>query len=756
MHNKNNTLLNAASWAAIALAASLTAGLAAPAAAQNASTQDASPQDAAAVDDIIVTATRRSERMQDVGIAVSAYSADKLSDLGVISGRDLVKATPGLNFTAPTGGSGTIVFNLRGVGLNDFGVGNEGPVAVYVDDVYQASMNSGASPVFDIQQVEVLRGPQGTLFGRNATGGLVHFITTRPYDDFGGKVDLRAGGDSSYMEGAVNAPLGGGWAARLSGVVEQVDPYMKNADGPDGGGIDRSAGRFRLAYSGSRFDLDLIARGGHSTSRNQATFVPTATNADGMGYAVDIPAHQIFGVPNTPSLSVLDDGDPYTGAVNNPGHDKRDNFATTLRLRADLMDSIEFVSVSDYTRNATNYIEDTDVTPLQIAEIASDSRTKQYSQEFRLAGTGDRFNWLAGAYYFHNEVWNGRQFNVYVADAAFDSDFNLTVESYALFGEASYKLSPTWTVIGGLRWTDERRAIDFTQDLYFDVDASGLYSPTNYVERIFAFSRDLNGDVARQKSSQMSGRARIEWRPQKGVLAYASYNRGFKSGGFNNPLDASYITPQQMPYEPETLNSYDVGVKTEWMNGRIRANTNAFHYDYKDFQAFRTEGLSSFLSNADAKINGIDVELAARVTQGLDISGGFEVLSARAYDIDTPTGGKADRRLANAPRFSANLSANYELPLGENAMLFSLSGRYVTSQYFDINNSPVAQEDGYGLADARIAYRLRDAGPELYVSASNLFDKRYRMYAVDVNALGFSQAMYAEPRRITVGVKASW
>lgn len=710
----------------------------------------------ASPNDIIVTASRREERLQNVGIAVSAYSGDQLTTLGVTSGKDLVRATPGLNFTAPTGSSGSIVFNLRGVGLNDFGVGNEGPVAIYIDDVYQASLNSGAAPTFDLERVEVLRGPQGTLFGRNATGGLVQFISVRPKDVLGGDIDIRAGDKSVYGEGAINVPLAPGLAARVSGVVEQVRPYIYNRDGPNGSGVDRLAGRFRLAYTGADFDADLIVRAGRSKSRAQFTFVPTATNAQGLGVPVDVPAHDVFGVPNTPSLGALDDGNPYTGAVNNPGLDHRDNFGATLQLKARLSDAVELVSISDFTRNTTQYAEDSDVTPLQIAEITSDSRTKQYSQELRLSGSGGAVNWVLGGFYFHNQVWNGRRFNVYVSDAAFNSDFGLTVESYALFGEAAVKVASTLTLIGGLRWTHERHTVDFTQDLIVDLDGSGLYSPTNFIERIFTFDRQTVGAAARQANGQVSGRARIEWRPQPGILAYAAYNRGFKSGGFNNPLDASHLTNAQMPYGPETLSSYDIGLKTEWANGRLRLNVNAFHYDYDNFQAFRTEGLSSFLSNVNAKIDGVDVDFSVRPTSRLDLSGGFELLRARAYDIDLPNGSKADRWLANAPRFSANANLHYELPAGQDAVLLDLNGRYVSSQYFDISNAPVVQEKAYGLMDARIAWQFNHKKTQLYVSAINLFDHRYRLYAVDVNALGFSQAMYAEPRRVTVGVKTSW
>ena len=728
-------------------------GLAALPAAAQAQEEGASD---AGTGDIIVTASRREERMQDVGIAVSALSGDQLQTMGVASGKDLARAVPGVNFTAPTGGSGTIVFNLRGVGLNDFGVGNEGPVAIYVDDVYNASLNSAAAPIFDIERVEVLRGPQGTLFGRNATGGLVHFISNRPKHEWGGSIDLRAGDTSFYGEGALNMPIADRLSARIAVVTEQAESFIDNHDGPDGSGINKLAGRFRLAYDGPVVRADLILRAGRGKSRPQYTFEATGTGAHGQGVPIDTPAHQIFGVPNTPSLATLDDNDPHSGAVNTPGRDRRENIGGTLRLEVALADGIDLVSITDVTRNETEFLEDTDVTPLQLVEIASDSQTRQFSQELRLAGTGDSVNWVLGGYYFHNRVRNDRDFNLYLLDTALRSDFSLKAESVAFFGEAAVKVAPTLTLVGGLRWTREVRHVDFAQDLFADIDGSGLYSPTNYVARVFEFNRTVNGDAARQATSRISGRARVEWRPGDGVLAYAAYNRGFKSGGFNNLLDASNVTPAQMPYKPETLDSYDIGIKTETADRRLRFNVNAFYYDYQDFQAFRSQGLSSFLSNVQAEIYGVDVDFNLRPVRGLTLSGGFELLHAKAFDIDLPDGSQADRRLANAPRFSLVAGMHYEAPLGSGVVSLDFNGRHASSQYFNIANSPVTRERANFLVDARIAYQVGNDGPEFYVSAVNLFDRRYRLYAVDVNSLGFTQSMYAEPRRVAVGVKAQF
>lgn len=717
--------------------------------------QDTAASDPAA-GDIVVTASRREERMQDVGIAVSALSGDQIQSMGIASGKDLARAVPGVNFTAPAGGSGNIVFNLRGVGLNDFGLGNEGPVAIYVDDVYNASLDSAAAPIFDIERVEVLRGPQGTLFGRNATGGLVHFISNRPKGEWGGDIDLRAGDTSFYGEGALNVPIADRLSARIAVVTEQVKPYIDNRDGPDGAGVNKLAGRFRLAFSGETVRADLILRAGRGRTRPQHTFQATGADVNGQGIFIDTPAHEIYGVPDTPSLARLDDGNPHTGAVNTPGRDRRENVGGTLRLEAAVADGIDLVSITDIARNDLDYLEDTDITPLRLVEIESDGMNRQFSQELRLSGTGDRVNWVLGAYYFNNKVHNAQLFNLYLLDAALRSDFTQRTSSFAAFGEVSVKVAPTLTLVGGLRWTSEVRRVDFVQDLFADVDGTGLYSPTNYVERVFEFNRALNGDAARQKSGRVSGRVRAEWRPRDGVLAYAAFNRGFKSGGFNNLLDATYVTPAQMPYKPETLDSYDVGIKTETADRRVRFNVNAFYYDYKDFQAFRSQGLSSFLSNVNAEIYGVDVDFNVRPTRGLTLNGGFEILHAKAFDIDLPNGTFADRRLANAPRFALIGGVQYETSIGDDMISFDLNGRYASSQYFNIVNSPVTRERANMLVDARIAYRLGGDGPEFYVSAINLFDRRYRLYAIDVNALGFTQSMYAEPRRVAVGVKAQF
>lgn len=705
--------------------------------------------------DIVVTASRRKERSRDVALAISAYRGDQLQERNVSTGADLARISPGINFTAPTGAGGNIVFNLRGVGLNDFGVGNEGPIAIYVDDVYQASLSSAAAPTFDMERVEVLRGPQGTTFGRNATGGLVHFVSVSPGPDLGGRFDVRGGPDSAYAEGALNLPMTSNIAARASFSAEYVEPNISNAVGANGGGGTRWANRLRVSYAGDDTSIDLIGRYSQSHSKPQYTFLATGTGADGLGYPIAASASDIFGVPPSPALARLDDGDPYTGAVNDPGKDDRENYGFTAKITRNL-GSLDLVSVTDWTHNTAQFREDSDVSPLKIAGIESNSKAAQFSQEFRLGQSQGGFKWIAGLYYFNNHVTNDRVFNIDIVGAALDSRFKISTESMAAFAEGSAQLGDHLTLVLGARITHETRRVDFAQDVLIDSDGSGLGSPTNLRLPNFAFGEASDGDLAHLSATKISGRARLEWRPASGVLFYTAFNRGFKSGGFNNPLDASYMTPARMPYRPERLDSYEVGTKFSLFDRKLDVGVNAFHYDYKDFQAFRTEGLSSFLSNVPARINGVDFEFDARISRDLTISGGFELLDAKADGVTLPSGREVSRRLANAPRFSGILGAHYEAELGSGKVLVDLNGRLVSEQFFDISNAPVTHEGGYGSVDARLGYKFSPNGIEIYVSAVNLFDQRYRVYAIDVNTLGFSQSMFAEPRRLTVGLKGTF
>jgi len=702
--------------------------------------------------DIIVTASRRNERSRDVALAISAYRGDQLQALNVSTGADLARVSPGINFTAPTGAGGNIVFNLRGVGLNDFGVGNEGPIAIYVDDVYQASLSSAAAPTFDMERVEVLRGPQGTTFGRNATGGLVHFVSVSPGPDLGGRFDVRGGPDSVYAEGALNLPLTSRIAARASFSAQYLEPNISNALGANGGGGTRWANRLRVTYGGDGTTIDLIGRYSQSHSKPQYTFLATGTGANGLGYPLAASASDIFGVPSSPALARLDDGDPYTGAVNDPGKDDRENYGFTAKITRNL-GSFDLVSVTDWTHNTAEFREDSDVSPLKIAGIESNSKAEQFSQEVRLVKSEGGFRWIAGLYYFKNDVSNDRVFNIDIAGAALDSRFKISTESIAAFAEGSVQLGDQLTLVIGARVTHETRRVGFAQDAVIDTNGSGLGSPSNLRLPNFAFGEASDGDLARLSATKTSGRARLEWRPSTGVLFYTAFNRGFKSGGFNNPLDASYMIPARMPYRPERLDSYEVGTKLSLLDRKLDIGVNAFHYDYRDFQAFRTEGLSSFLSNVPAKINGVDFEFDARIARGLIISGGFELLDAKADGVTLPSGIEVSRRLANAPRFSSIIGAHYEADLGSGKVLVDLNGRLVSEQFFDISNAPVTREGGYSTLDARLGYRFGSNGIEVYVAAVNLFDQRYRVYAIDVNSLGFSQSMFAEPRRLTVGLK---
>lgn len=703
-------------------------------------------------DVVVVTASRREEALQDVAMAVSAFSGEDLSKLQVTSGKDLVRVTPGLSLAAPTGDSGNVVFSLRGVSLNDYGVGNEAPVAVYLDDVYQSSLGSGTALTFDLARVEVLKGPQGTLFGRNASGGLVHFVSARPEDNFGGYIDARAGSYGYSTEGAINMPISETLATRFSMSSEHVDGWIDNSIGKDGNNTNKNAARFQALYDTEFFTGLLTVRGDISNGRPQYTFQATDPSPDG-GIAVVRPANVALGTASSPAFAALDDNDPYTGSVDQAGQSRRKSYGATLRLEA-VVGDVDLVSITDATRTTSQFVEDSDVSPAQLYEIPSDSKTTQYSQEFRASHEGDRVSWVAGIFGFHSKASNPRSFFLYPQGVAYDSTMAQSTTSAALFGEVTYELIDTVSIVTGLRYTDESRRIDFAQDLILDVDGSGFNSPTNQRTPLFVFGPGTVGEQAEKSNSNVSGRLRLEWRPTTDLLTYAAFNRGFKSGGFNNPLTADNFTSSLMAYDPEQLDSYEIGMKKEFDNGAL-INANLFYYDYNDFQAFRSDGLSAFLSNIQAEIYGLDVEAAAQLTEELSVTGGLELLRVTAADV-SPSGVAFERKMANAPEIAATFSLNYEREFGGGTFSANLFGRYVGSQYFDLSNAPITREPDYVVLDARLAYQVGGSGPELFLSVTNIADKVYRMYAIDVASLGFSQIMYAQPRRIAAGVRWSF
>ena len=727
------------------------------------------PERYALLEDIVVMAQKREQSLQEVGIAVTAFTGERIEQLGIVNSTDVAAMTPGLNYTAPNAESSQINFFLRGVGLNDFADANENPVAVYVDEIYRPAMGGLSFQLFDVDRVEVLRGPQGSLFGRNATGGLVHYFTRRPTQELNGYLDVAGGSFNAVkLEGAIGGGLGDSAAGRLSAARHKHDGYTENRVGPDYNETDAIALRGQLAFAPSDGFDGLISAYHSDNDAAVGAWQHQATKLDTNGNSVPLgPAEQTISVdclsdgvsntqdtrptPGTDCFGYRDtDGDPHAGDYDRDGRVEVETVGASLTLNWSLNNNITLTSITGVQNVDRLQSEDTDAGPFPLIMPTFQAETETFTQELRIAGSSERFRWLAGLYHFDNKVDGRYSLDLLNLDFVnFEANFIQDTQSTAIFGQVEFDLNPAWTLIAGLRGTTEEKELN-----YLNIDTSGFFTnviglPANIA---FDFDADSVGDLAKHDNDSFSGKVEIDWRPREYLLIYGSISQGVKSPGFNvGFLDGNLIfasnTAQTIPYNGETLTSYEAGFKSSFAGGRARLNGSAFFYDYQDFQTFRFERLNQVIFNTDAQMLGAELELQASPAQGWNVVLGLAVLNPEAQDIPSPRGGSFDRTPVAAPEFSATASARYEWPAMSGNLAVHAWGSYQSSVYYDIQNVPVSKQGGYGLGNLRVSYSDAAERWEVAAFVHNITDQEYLSYTFDFTAtFGFNQQAYGKPR----------
>ena len=730
----------------------------------------------APLEEIVVVAQKREQSLQEVGIAVTALAGERIGQLGIVNSTDVAVVTPGLNYTTPNGESSQINFFLRGVGLNDFADANENPVAVYVDDIYRPAMGGLSFQLFDMDRVEVLRGPQGSLFGRNATGGVVHYLTKRPTRELNGYLDIAGGSFNELkLEGAIGGSLGGRAAGRLSAARHKHRGYTENRVGPDYNETDAVALRGQLALALSD-GFDALVNAYYSDNDAAVgAWQHQATKLDASGDSVLLgPAEQTISVdcladgvadaqdmrpaPGVDCFGYRDvDRDPHAGEYDRDGRVRVETSGASLTLNWSLNDRITLTSITGWQNVGRLQSEDTDAGPLPFILPTFQAETETFTKELRIAGGSERFVWLAGLYYFDNKV-DGR----YSLDlrnlnfVRFEADFTQDTRSAAIFGQVEFDLNPAWTLIAGLRGASEEKELD-----YLNVDTSGFFTNVVGLPNNVAFDFDAGsvGDLAKHDNESFSGRVGIDWRPREALLVYGSISQGVKSPGFNvGFLDGNLIfasnTAQTIPYDGEILTSYEVGFKSSFAGGRARLNGSAFRYDYEDFQTFRFERLNQVIFNAHAQMLGAELELQASVGQGWDVLLGLAVLDALAQGIPSPRGGSFDRTPVAAPGLSATALLRYAWPAWGGNLAVQVWGSYQSSVYYDIQNVSVSKQGGYGLGNLRVSYADAAERWEVAAFVYNITDQEHLSYTFDFTAtFGFNQQAYGKPRWAGLGFR---
>ncbi|WP_426357477.1 TonB-dependent receptor [Pseudocolwellia sp. HL-MZ19] len=724
---------------------------------------------------INITASKKSQSLQTSNVAVTAFSGDTLRELNMTDSTDLANQTPGLNIGTPVGEGNNPSISLRGVGLNDFNDNNEGPIAVYRDEVYQSAMPGLTFQLFDLERVEVLRGPQGTLYGRNATGGLVHFISKKPTEDLEGFASVTL---AEYNQIKTEAAISGGLTdtiqARLSIATNNHDGYVENRIGPDANEADNQAVRLQVNFDLSDNLTALVNLHAAKSDTIAPKYQHQVTTEDGVDF---------FGYADT-------DNDVFAGDYDRDGILKIDSKGASVNL-AYAGDNFDFYSITAIEDVEKLHQEDTDLGPTAGIEPQFASTIEQFSQEFRVEFTAGEMDWMVGAFYFENEVEGALDLAINYPGAVvdgitgapagtfgtdflpfvdYDIDYVQETDSMGLFGQVEMDLNDDFRLTLGLRYTTEERTMEYVNLTTTNPDAVvnsclipagdvcgfGLGSDFPGTNTYLDFSSN-NPDVAsgglnKIDDDNISGRISLDYTASQDVLIFANIATGFKSGGFNGGfLDfTDGVAVEDVPFDSEELTSYEIGVKSTLADGDVRLNATAFYYDYKDYQALSFSGLSQFINNSDAKVSGADIELTWLPGDNWDINLGVSLINSEVDEVVVRgTGTVTGNEMVQAPNFSLNGLVRYQ---ATEKMSFQIDFNHQSEQYFDITNSDLSKEGSYSIFNARIGY---DISENLSISAfvKNLANEEYRVYSFDFTSpAGLNQNFYAPPRWAGVSI----
>jgi len=713
------------------------------------------------LEEVVVTAQKREQGLQDVGISVTAFSAEQIRALGLTSSIDIGAQTPGLQFVETSDTLGNLT-NIRGVSQNSFDLHQEAPNAVYVDQAYVSVLSAMGFQMFDLERVEVLRGPQGTLFGRNATGGLVHYLSRAPAREPEGYGDLRIGAyESARFEGAVAGPVGETLSARIAAVIDHSDDYFDNDVGRDYGGRDDYGLRGRLRWEPvGAVRADLIAAWGEQD--HDINYVHGANGFDADGLEVALAPGEPFYFPpgvcdgcDPSGYRKSSISDPYErNEQNTDGFFESEALTLTGILAWDL-GGVTLTSVTNYLDYEASHLEDGEQSPRAGFDLGTNQNAEQVTQELRLHGETERFNWTAGFYYMNREAKDREMVDVGLAylddlfstlglvppgllggfgtELTLDSAWRLDTESWALFGQAEYAFSARWSLLLGLRYSEDD--LDYVFDSVeaidgFPIGPGGVLGQTSFADA--------------RSDGEWSGKVELDWRPNEDWLLYASFSRGAKGAGYNAPFLGGVV----LPFDGETLDSYEAGFKATLLDGRARLNASGFHYEYSDYQGFSFVNLATLITNLDADADGVEVELAATPAAGWDLLLGMSWLDARVHDVVLPSGRLTDREMPVAPELSLNGLLRYSWPLWHGTGALQADFSWNDAYYSEVLNNPAGRVDERVVGNLRASYTTGDERWEIALLVRNVADADSPPYRIPTG-LGINQEQHARPRWVS-------
>ena len=730
-----------------ALAASLALGATAAAAQDNSvlpggtgdSEADTGPADAG---EIIVTARRREESLVDVPIAVTVYSGEALVQAGALDLTDIAQTTPNTTLEASRGTNSTLTAFIRGVGQQDPVSGFEQGVGIYLDDVYLNRPQAAVLDIYDVERIEVLRGPQGTLYGRNTIGGAVKYVTRQLPQEF--SLTARASyGTYNQLDGVISASAPLGDLARIGGAVARLTR--------DGFGTNLTTGldNYDKDVWGARATFELGGHGEPVLIRVSGDYTRDKSNPRG--------GHRL-----TPGLvtgaPVLDDVFDSRGGLLVPEQDV-EAFGLAMNVSVDLGAGLTLRSISAWRKDDTFTPIDFDALPAADLDVPGTYFNEQLSQEVQFLYESDRLSGLVGFYYLDARAdtnFDVRLFTTLDGFTAF-TQANVDTETYAVFGDFTYNLTDQLSVSLGGRYTWDERSASILRQNYVGGGSpffGGLGIPAGAASTNFSGSREFK---------KFTPRASVTFQPTPEHTIYASYAQGFKGGGFD-PRGVGTNAPAAIPgrptdeevtaflsFLPESVDSYEIGYKGSLLDGAVFVALAGFYADYSDVQIPGSVGCLTFVagqpvqsfcgvvSNAGkATFKGLEFEGSARVGQDLLSPGDSLRLSGAAGYIDAqfdeyitniagrPTDVADFRRVQNTPEFTGSATLAYQTPVGGGDLNLSTTVSYRSKTFqFEIPN-PYIDQPGFALWDANLVYDAPGGVWSLGLHARNILDKEYK------------------------------
>ncbi len=665
----------------------------------------------AQLEEVIVTAQKKQENLQDVAIAVSAFSADTLRNAGIQNMTDVTAMTPGFSISNynPT----TPAPYIRGVGTNSSSVGDDASVGVFVDEVYAGRAGAFDADMFDVARVEVLRGPQGTLYGRNVAGGAMNVITNNPTEELEGRAELTLGDyDLVAMAGVISGPLtaGGDVRGRLAVSGRQRDGWVDNVT--NGNEL--------------RDEDNVSARGKIDFDINDSLYL--LVSADYSEDDMEGPAARATIAEDAPLQGKPTD----KVSLNLDGFAEREIWGTSAKLVWDVAGST-LTSITAYRSNEYEFLDDTTGTwpTLSLVNEAKED-SDQFTQELRFSGGTDTLDYTVGFYYFDEEV---DRFETFDSSGTFGVpglsrplfDGSMESTSYSVFGELSWVLSERWTAIFGGRYTWDEKEADLVAS---DPDLLG------FLYEAYDVSVDEDWNTFTPKLG-------LEYRATDSTLFYLTWAEGHKAGGFNGlaPTESAATTP----FDEETASNYEIGMKADFLDQTLRFNASLFYTDYEDLQNFYVDfgTFEVVTATADAEMYGLELELWYSPVGGLDIflAGSWLDTEYKTFEADPTVEGN---NLMRAPESTGSGGVQYRHPVGDlGDLLVRLDVMYSDKMYFSTGNVDEASTPSYTLVNARIGLET-GSGWDLSLWGRNLTDETYVQQSFTVG-VGDSHPIYGPP-----------